>query len=151
MPSADIIDGLPVFDPDGTQGGQSVFTFEPPVVREATRASWPARIGFSRGISVLKSGSSYRQVRVPTTDEVEAADIAYIGGGVYPVEESEAEALTDAGYGDRITEEVTGGGVTTTGVTVVDGVLFPYVDSEGAEPDEQAELAIVDGFPVFTY
>lgn len=144
MPSAEIDNGFPAFDSEGTQGGG--FIFEPPVVYEATNAGWPGRITMARGITVLKTGSSYRQVRVPTDDEIRAADIAYRGGTVNPIDSDERSDLIDAGYGERIT--ATDGGPTLTGV---DSDGFPYVDEDGATSGEEAELSIVDGFPVFTY
>lgn len=150
MPSAEIDDGFPAFDSEGTQGGgASSFVFEPPVVFEATAAPWPARITAPRGISVLKSAGSYRQVRVPTDDEVKAADIAYIGGGVYPLSSAERTALTNAGYGDRIAT-APGDGPLLTGIVEVNGIPCYYVDEDGAATGEEAELTIEDGLPVFT-
>lgn len=148
MPSAEIDNGFPAFDSEGTQGGG--FIFEPPVVYEATNAGWPGRITMARGITVLKTGSSYRQVRVPTDDEIRAADIAYRGGTVNPIDSDERSDLIDAGYGDRIStiDDGTGIPLVTTGVGD-DG--FPYVNTDGATDGEEAELNIVDGFPVFTY
>jgi hypothetical protein len=52
----------------------------------------------ARGRTVLKVGSTYRTVDTPTVDEVNAADIAYLGGHIYTVTSTEAAALTAAGY-----------------------------------------------------
>lgn len=149
MPSAEIDNGFPSFDSEGESGTGGALVFEPPVVREAVSNGYPSRIKSSRGITVLKEGSAYRQVRVPTDDDVQAADIAYIGGYVYPIDSSERADLRAAGYGDRITT-TGGGGILATGVVDVGAVLFPYVNEDGATSGEEAELTIVDGFPVFT-
>ena len=80
--------------------------FTPPT----RRVRFPGRPGglFSRlyldsGITVLKSGSSYRSVEVPSAEELQAADIAYIGGHPYPIDSTEETALVNAGYGAYIT------------------------------------------------
>lgn len=52
------------------------------------------------GITVLKDqGGNYSQVVCPTSDQVDAAAIAYVGGHEYDVSVDEAAALTAAGYG----------------------------------------------------
>jgi hypothetical protein len=47
---------------------------------------------------VLKIDGEYFQVRFPSSEEVQDADIAYIGGYSYEVSEGEKEALEAAGY-----------------------------------------------------
>lgn len=51
-----------------------------------------------RGRSVLKSGGVYTTLDNPTTDQVNAADIAYIGGHRYYVTDAESVALIAAGF-----------------------------------------------------
>jgi len=58
-----------------------------------------------QGISVLKVGGLYRQVEGPLDEDVAAAEIAYLGGYRYPIDEAERLALVAAGYGEFITEE----------------------------------------------
>lgn len=82
-----------------------VYHFEPPTVLEAYGNGYPWRITRRVGISLLKTGASYRQVRIPTDDEITDADIAYIGGYVYEIDSDERQALIDAGYGDLITSD----------------------------------------------
>lgn len=57
-----------------------------------------SRIKIPKGITVLKEGSVYVQVRYPSAEEVAAADIAYIGGYSYEVSLAEKTALEAAGY-----------------------------------------------------
>ena len=57
-----------------------------------------AKMHFDRGYALLKVGSSYREVRNPTNEEVASADAAYLGGRTYTVSDAEAVALTAAGY-----------------------------------------------------
>jgi hypothetical protein len=57
------------------------------------------RMSLRRGVTVLKENGAYREVRYPTQEEVEGADIAYIGGHEHFVEGPEALELTNAGYG----------------------------------------------------
>lgn len=54
------------------------------------------------GESVLKFGTSYRRYRYVSAEDVEAADVAYIGGRSYLVSDSEADALREAGYGSGL-------------------------------------------------
>ena len=51
-----------------------------------------------QGITVLKHGSTYSQVRYPTTDELEAADVVYTGGYIHIISDEEAASLEAAGY-----------------------------------------------------
>jgi len=57
-----------------------------------------SKIKIPKGITVLKEGSVYIQVRYPSAEEVAAADIAYIGGYSYEVTLAEKTALEAAGY-----------------------------------------------------
>ena len=57
-----------------------------------------SRIKIPKGITVLKDGGVYTQVRYPSAEEVAAADIAYIGGYSYEVSASEKADLEAAGY-----------------------------------------------------
>jgi hypothetical protein len=51
-----------------------------------------------RGITVLKIDGDYYELRYPSSEEVEAADEAYIGGYSYEVTEAEKVSLEAAGY-----------------------------------------------------
>lgn len=52
-----------------------------------------------RGRTVLRrADGTYETVDTPTTDDIDAALEAYIGGHIYPVDDDTATRLTDAGY-----------------------------------------------------
>lgn len=51
-----------------------------------------------RGVSVLKVDGEYYETRYPSSEEVEAAEVAYIGGYSYEVDATEKAALEAAGY-----------------------------------------------------
>lgn len=78
--------------------------FDPPTVRVRYDTTDPLfrRMSFTVGVSLLKEAGIYRQVVDPTAEEVEAADVAYLGGHAYGVDEHERQALIDAGYGDQV-------------------------------------------------
>lgn len=57
-----------------------------------------SRIKIPKGITVLKNGGVYTQVRYPSAEQVAAATIAYIGGYSYEVDATEKAALEAAGY-----------------------------------------------------
>lgn len=79
-------------------------TFTPPSVTEASGGSdrFFSRVPIRRGVSVLKENGAYRQVRTPSQQECEAADIVYLGGHIYQIDEDERTALIEAGYGDLV-------------------------------------------------
>jgi hypothetical protein len=74
--------------------------FFPPTVNEG-----PAGFGLfyryklTRGVSVLKTGNVYRKLRVPSTDQIDAASEYYAGGHEYDVTEAQKAALINAGIG----------------------------------------------------
>lgn len=53
------------------------------------------------GLTVLKVGGQYRVVEWPTELDLEAAEVAYVGGHTYAVSDSEAASLTAAGFTTR--------------------------------------------------
>lgn len=57
-----------------------------------------SRFRLTRGVTVLKIDGEYYEVRYPTSEEVEAAEIAYIGGSKYLVDATEKASLEAAGY-----------------------------------------------------
>lgn len=57
-----------------------------------------SRYRLVRGITVLKIDGQYYQVRFPSSEEVAAAQIAYVGGYSYPVDAAEKASLEAAGY-----------------------------------------------------
>jgi len=84
---------------------RKVFT---PPTRPERRSTHPlfGKISTPQGLSVLKGYDGlYRQVEGPLDEDVAAAEITYLGGYRYPIDETERLALVAAGYGEFITEE----------------------------------------------
>lgn len=77
-----------------------MFKFVPPSSKENPMGFGRLLMRYTtpQGITVLKTGSEYYEVRYPTTDELESADVVYIGGYVYTVDAEEAASLEAAGY-----------------------------------------------------
>lgn len=57
-----------------------------------------SRYRLIRGITVLKIDGVYYELRYPSSEEVAAAEIAYMGGYSYEVSEGEKAQLEEAGY-----------------------------------------------------
>lgn len=77
------------------------YIFTTPTILEEMEGDYHplfSRIKIPKGISVLKNGSVYTEVRFPSSEEVDAADVAYIGGYSYEVDAAEKTALEAAGY-----------------------------------------------------
>ncbi len=75
--------------------------FFPPTVDEG-----PAALGYffsryklTRGVSILKIGSTYKKYRTPSTDQIDAASEYYAGGHEYEVTSDQKTALIAAGIG----------------------------------------------------
>ena len=78
-----------------------MIVFTPPTVEEVVilDAASGLRTKVDRGVSVLKEGVAYRQVRSPSQLEYAAADIAYLGGHEWEItDQDEYAALIAAGY-----------------------------------------------------
>lgn len=93
------------------------FLFKPPT-RSERRGTHPlfGRLKTEQGVSVLKEQGFFRQVMGPSAEEVEGADIAYLGGYVHTISLSEALDLIEAGYDEYITEAALGYGQGLYGV-----------------------------------
>lgn len=57
-------------------------------------------------MSLLKEAGLYRQVEYPTAEDIDAAEVTYLGGYRYFIDDAEANALVNAGYGDFIEDHV---------------------------------------------
>lgn len=57
-----------------------------------------SRYRLVRGITVLKIDGQYYETRFPSSEEVGAAQVAYVGGYSYTVDATEKAALEAAGY-----------------------------------------------------
>jgi hypothetical protein len=76
------------------------YRFTTPTISEGPAGEGPlfGRYRLVRGITVLKIDGEYFQVRFPSSEEVQAADAAYIGGYSYEVSEAEKTQLEAAGF-----------------------------------------------------
>lgn len=76
------------------------YRFTTPTVSEgpAGEGRLFSRYRLVRGITVLKIDGEYFEMRYPSSEEVEDADIAYIGGYSYEVDATEKADLEAAGY-----------------------------------------------------
>lgn len=80
--------------------------FSPPTTEVTTphQDRFWRRLKNPRSVSVLKQPSgAYVQVYEPSGDQIDAATTAYIGGYLYPVDETEAQSLREAGYDAYLT------------------------------------------------
>lgn len=57
-----------------------------------------SRIKIPKGVTVLKIDGEYYEVRFPSSEEVDEAEVAYIGGYSYEVSLEEKTDLEAAGY-----------------------------------------------------
>jgi hypothetical protein len=76
------------------------YKFRTPTVSEGPAGEGVlfSRYRLVRGVTVLKIQGEYYEVRFPSSEEVQEADIAYIGGYSYEVDEAEKASLEAAGY-----------------------------------------------------
>ena len=76
------------------------YRFTTPTISEGPAGEGPLfeRFRLVRGITVLRINGEYFQVRFPSSEEVQAAEVAYIGGYSYEVDEAEKTRLEAAGY-----------------------------------------------------
>lgn len=83
----------------------TLYHFETPTRRPEVAGSdifWK-KLLLQRSTSILKNGSFYTEIDYPSAEQVDAADITYLGGRIYTVTQTEADALTAAGYGAGLT------------------------------------------------
>lgn len=84
------------------------YLFETPTIDEGPAGG--ARLfefyTLPRGITVVKVGSKFLNVRYPTQDYLKSVDEYWIGGGTHTVSDATAAELIAAGYSDYLTEIV---------------------------------------------
>lgn len=93
---------------DPTVENTMIWVLRPDSVQEtpAGEDRLTIRYGIHRAISIVKrQDSSYYSTRYPAQTELEEAALFYMGGHIYVVSNSEAAALTAAGYGSLLTLE----------------------------------------------
>ena len=76
-----------------------VFT-TPTILEELPSDGHPlfSSIKIPHGITVLKVDGEYYEVRYPSAEEYDGADVRYLGGGKYDVDAAEKADLEAAGY-----------------------------------------------------
>lgn len=77
------------------------YVFKTPTVREgpAGRHRLFYFYKLDRGISIVKSGATYSQVRYLVDDQLDDYDVVYLGGRNHVVSEAEKAALIAGGVG----------------------------------------------------
>ena len=65
---------------------------------EVTQRLWGHFSRHNTGVSVLKTGATYVDQQYPYQDDLDAADVVYLGGHIYDVSDAEAALLIAAGY-----------------------------------------------------
>jgi hypothetical protein len=63
----------------------------------------PLATDIPRGIALLITGTTVEEFRVPSQDDIAAADFYFEGGHVHTVSDAVAAILTNAGYGEYLT------------------------------------------------
>jgi len=81
-------------------------TYASPYARLAAR---PAPEGgritdINRGITLLVTGTTVTQNRTPSQDDLAAADVYYLGGHTYVLDDTAAQILINAGYSEYLTQ-----------------------------------------------
>lgn len=76
------------------------FYFTTPTVEEGPAGDnyLHYRYKLTRGVTVIKNGATYTEVRYPFQEDLEAADAYYLGGRTYEVSATEKASLEAAGY-----------------------------------------------------
>ena len=76
------------------------YYFTTPTVSEGPLADGPlfSRYRLTKGVSVIKEDGQYRELREPSSEEIQAAQAFYLGGITYEVSPGEKAGLEAAGY-----------------------------------------------------
>ncbi len=79
------------------------YVFTPPTYkRMGYDDTWHRRTHIDVGIALVKRGLSYTQAVELTAEDYDTADIIYMGGRSYLVDNDEGERLEAAGYGAHL-------------------------------------------------
>ena len=76
------------------------YLFVPPVVDEGPMGgNWLfARYTRKQGVTVFRIDGDWYEDRFPAQDDLDMADVVYLGGHEYPITEAEKDALEAADY-----------------------------------------------------
>lgn len=82
------------------------FLFNPPTVSEGPIGGHRLFQFYEqdRGVTVVRDGEVFYEVRYPSEDELREADEYWLGGVTHTVSDETAALLIEAGYGDRLVE-----------------------------------------------
>lgn len=83
------------------------YTFYPPQTMESwpTRDKWWRRWVSPRGTAVLITGTTVTITKVPTQDELAAAQFAYEGGRLYTISDAQGTFLQSLGFPVKTVEQ----------------------------------------------
>lgn len=85
-----------------TDLAMSSWRFTPPSRPDVYQVKGSLLVTIDTGYTVLKNGASYSRVSDPLAEDLASADIVYLGGRSYRVDDAEIAALAAAGYGGFI-------------------------------------------------
>jgi len=77
-----------------------MYKFDTPYVEEGPAGIGPlfSRYRLRKGVSVFKYAGEFYEMRYPTNDDIASADVFYMGGHSYIIDDDAAQDLIDAGY-----------------------------------------------------
>lgn len=77
------------------------YLLRPPIVMEGPMSTGPlfSRYMIPKGVSLLVTGTTVVEMRFPDQDQCAAADVVYLGGHEYLIDDDAAQLLINAGYG----------------------------------------------------
>jgi hypothetical protein len=80
------------------------YRFKPPTVLEGAAGTHRLFqfLEFARGVTVVRVGETFFNVRFPSQDLLAEADDYWLGGSVYDISAETADDLIAAGYGDNV-------------------------------------------------
>jgi hypothetical protein len=64
------------------------------------------RMHLNVGHTIARFGTSYQQIDVPSSEQMETADALYVGGRIYEIDIDEETRLRVAGYGRWVVQNI---------------------------------------------
>lgn len=92
---------MPIFEPPTVNDVPTVYVVWPDRYYPVSRVAQRLRSYYGpnpRGRSVLKIAGTYQTIDVPSQDQIDSATEVYLGGHLYEVTQTVADALAAAGY-----------------------------------------------------
>jgi hypothetical protein len=77
-----------------------MYKFVTPYVEEGPAGLGPlfSRYRLRKGVSVFKYNGEFYEMRYPTNDDILGAEVFYMGGNEYIIDDAAAQDLINAGY-----------------------------------------------------